>query len=171
MLYFSETEWSLPGILQINAEFERDYDTNEYERKIAGLIRRIESRDAADEEERRIWDQAVAKLNEGDNYLSIMLDPSFSPKEEDVRPPHDRLKLWLTAFGVVFGALGLLGLLNRLFGPKFGEWISDRNNFGVFILGVAGLAGLAYWRLGSMLSMAIDRFLDRKKTGSRAMNR
>jgi hypothetical protein len=57
-------------------------------------------------------------LNEGDNYLSIMLDPSFTPKGETVRPPHDRLKLWLTALGIVFGTFGLLGLLNWAFGPK-----------------------------------------------------
>ena len=29
MLYFSETDWTLPNILEINAEFERDYDQNE----------------------------------------------------------------------------------------------------------------------------------------------
>jgi len=33
MLYFSETGWSLPGILDVNAEFERDYDNDEYEAK------------------------------------------------------------------------------------------------------------------------------------------
>ena len=102
MLYFSETDWTLPGMLEINAEFEREYDDNEYERKIAGLIRTIEERDADDEQEQGTWDAAVDKLSEGDNYVSIMLAPSFTPEGETVRSPHDRLKLWLTALGVVF---------------------------------------------------------------------
>jgi hypothetical protein len=37
MLYFSETDWTLSGMLEINAEFERDYSDSEYERKIAGI--------------------------------------------------------------------------------------------------------------------------------------
>ena len=59
MLYFSETDWTLPGMLEINSEFERDYDDNEYERKIAGLIRKVEVRNEGDEQDQRTWDQAV----------------------------------------------------------------------------------------------------------------
>ena len=42
MLYFTESGWTLPNILEVNAEFERDYDNEEYEQKIAGLVREIE---------------------------------------------------------------------------------------------------------------------------------
>ena len=168
MLYFSETESTLPGMLEINAEFERDYDSNEYERKIAVLIRKIEARDADDEQEARIWDQAVDKLADGHNYLSIMLDPSFSPKGGTVRPPHDRLKLWLAAFGVVFGAFGSYALLDRLFGPKFDDWISDRDNFGIFVLCLIGISVLIKWRFGRKLSAAVNRLFGRQKNRRRA---
>jgi hypothetical protein len=35
MLYFSETGWTLPNIMEVNDEFERDYDTPTYEKKLA----------------------------------------------------------------------------------------------------------------------------------------
>src|ERR1017187_9739998 len=45
MLYFTEVQPSLPNIYEINAEFERDYDSDEYEAKIAGLLRNARGRD------------------------------------------------------------------------------------------------------------------------------
>jgi hypothetical protein len=165
MLYFSETDWTLPDMLEINAEFERDYDDVEYESKIARLIRKIEASDADDEQEMRNWDQAVEKLSEGDNYLSIMLDPSFAPEGEIVRLPHDRLKLWLTALGIIFGGFGLLGLLNWTFGPKvwaLQDWFSDHG-----LGGFPGLVFLAvivlFWVAKPKASAAIDRFLKRRR--------
>ena len=170
MLYFSETDWTLPGMLEINFEFERDYDGNEYERKIAGLIRNIEARDVDDEQEQRTWDRAVEKLREGDNYLSIMLNPSFTPEGETIRPPHDRLKLWLTAFGFVFGIFGLLGLLNWAFGPKLWDledWLSDHH--AGRLPGLLFIAAIAlYWLTKPKISAAFDRLFNRKKTDSSA---
>ncbi len=168
MLYFSETDWTLPGMLEINAEFERDYNDSEYESKIAGLIRNIEVRDADDEQEMRTWEQAVEKLSEGDNYLSIMLDPSFTPEGQTVRPPHDRLKLWLTAFGIVFGTFGLIGLLNWVFGPKlwaFEDWLTDHD--AGRLPGLLFISAIALcWLARSKISAALDRLFDRKKKGS-----
>jgi hypothetical protein len=71
MLYFSETGWTLPGILKVNAEFERDYDQDAYERKIAALVRELEAR--ATDEEQAAWDDAVLKLCEGDHYLLVLI--------------------------------------------------------------------------------------------------
>ena len=170
MLYFSETDWTLPGMLEINSEFERDYDDNEYERKIAGLIRKVEVRNEGDEQDQRTWDQAVDKLAEGDNYLSIMLDPSFSPVGETVRPPHDRPKLWLIAFGVVFGAFGMFGLLNWIFGPRlweFGDWLSDHHAGGLPGLLLMAVIVLS-WLAKPKLSAAVDRLFNRKKPSSSA---
>ncbi len=41
MLCFTEVHPSLPDIYEVNAEFERDYDSDEYEAKITGLLRRV----------------------------------------------------------------------------------------------------------------------------------
>ncbi len=46
MLYFSEVYPSLPDIYDVNAKFERDYDSDEYEAKIAGLLSNARDRDS-----------------------------------------------------------------------------------------------------------------------------
>jgi hypothetical protein len=168
MLYFSETDWTLPGMLEINAEFERDYDSNEFERKIAGLIRNIEAANVNNQDEEETWNQAVDKLAEGDNYLSIMLDPSFTPEGKKARAPRDMLKLWLTALAVVFAAFAIPGLIHRLFGPKFDVWLSDRNNRDILWFCLFGLAALIYRRFGPRISAAADRLFNGRKTGNRA---
>ena len=45
MLYFTEILPSLPDIYAVNSEFERDYDSDEYESKIAGLLKRARDND------------------------------------------------------------------------------------------------------------------------------
>jgi hypothetical protein len=138
MLYFSGTDWTLPDMAAVSAEFDRDYDENEYERKISGLVRKIESHDEKhDQEELQAWNAAIAKLCEGDRYLLVLLDPPLSEPRTG-RPPHDILKLWLTAFGIVFGILGLALLNTRLLGTKLGaaaDWVfEDRDRSGVIVV-------------------------------------
>src|SRR5205823_8710606 len=38
MLYFTESGWTLPDITQVYQEFDREYDQDAYEEKIAGII-------------------------------------------------------------------------------------------------------------------------------------
>lgn len=75
MLYFTETGWTLPDMKEISAEFDRDYDQDEYESKIGGLIIGIKGRLATQsEEEQETWDRAMEKLSAGDNYLSVLVN-------------------------------------------------------------------------------------------------
>lgn len=105
MLYFSETDWTLPDMATVSAEFDRDYDENEFEQKIATLVRSIEARNHAENAEEEAWDAAALKLSEGDHYLTVLITmvreaptvrhgfiPTYNAPA--VRPPHDRLKLW-----------------------------------------------------------------------------
>src|ERR1700758_3034436 len=39
MLYFSETDWTLPDMSEVSQEFDRDYDQDQYEEKVTTLIR------------------------------------------------------------------------------------------------------------------------------------
>jgi negative regulator of replication initiation len=56
MLYFSETDWTLPDMAEVSAAFDRDCDENEYEQKIAGLVRKIEARnDSENPDEEEAW--------------------------------------------------------------------------------------------------------------------
>ena len=44
MLYFSETDWTMPDIAQVGDQFEREYNREEYEKKITRLIRNARKR-------------------------------------------------------------------------------------------------------------------------------
>jgi hypothetical protein len=117
MLYFSETGWTLPDTRVVSQQCDRDCVADEYEQKIARLVRNIEAwNHAQNPETGEVWEDVVLKLSEGDHYLSVLITsaredrtapPGFIPalSAPTVRPPHDRLKLWLTAFAVVFGIL------------------------------------------------------------------
>jgi len=70
MLYFSETDWTLPDIADVNDEFEREYDQDEYEKKIVSLIRNARKQANKDSS----WSDALRLLRKGDHYLVVMLD-------------------------------------------------------------------------------------------------
>jgi hypothetical protein len=75
MLYFTETGWTLPDIKEVSAEFDRDYDQNDYERKIGELVRKIQVRLAAQgQQEQERWNAALEKLSHGDHYLLVLAD-------------------------------------------------------------------------------------------------
>ncbi len=119
MLYFSQTDWTLPNMAQVSAQFDEEYDQDAYEQKIDGLVRKITAHHHGNNpEEEESWDSAVEKLSEGDHYLSVLTDPSLVHPNSSVRPPHDILKLWLTAFAIVLVLLGVVALRLWLFGPK-----------------------------------------------------
>jgi hypothetical protein len=48
MLYFTEVHPSLPDMYEVNAEFERSYDSDEYEAKIASLLKKAREKDRSD---------------------------------------------------------------------------------------------------------------------------
>jgi hypothetical protein len=96
MLYFSESGWTLPDMTAVYEAFDREYDQDKYEKKIAGLIRnadkhaRKESRDEYDE-----WWAAVRFLKREDHYVSVMIGNA------GLRPAGDRLKLLGAGLGIV----------------------------------------------------------------------
>jgi len=106
MLYFTETGWTLPDIMEVNAEFERDYDNNKYERRVAGLARRIEEDNKAQGgEEESAWLRAVEKLSEGDHYLLVLINPRLVSAGETARRPGDFVKLMLAALALTVALL------------------------------------------------------------------
>jgi hypothetical protein len=118
MLYFSESGWTLPDMMEVNEEFERDHVNDVYERKISGLVRKITRRlEARSEEERVAWDEAVQKLRQADHYLLVLIDSDLMSATGTARPPGDFLKLVLTALVCSFGLVILFGLYEYFF-PK-----------------------------------------------------
>jgi hypothetical protein len=74
MLYFSETDWTLPDIREVEEFFAAQYDMDQYETKSANLSKRAkqrlrqENREAVD-----AWHDAVKILREEDHYLLVMV--------------------------------------------------------------------------------------------------
>ncbi len=118
MLYFTESGWTLPDIMDVNAEFERDYDNDTYEQKIAGLAGSLKKRDSeSGGDTKAAWDEAVEKLSEGDHYLLVLINPRLVSVGGLKRPPRDFLKLVLIALACVIGLLALMTLYGHFF-PK-----------------------------------------------------
>ena len=44
MLYFTESGWTLPDIMKVSEDFDREYDQDKYEQKIARLITKADKR-------------------------------------------------------------------------------------------------------------------------------
>jgi hypothetical protein len=83
MLYFTETEETLPDIYEVNAQFDREYDGARYEKKIAGLLRNAFRRNGKESVEgERQWKHAVADLRKEDHYLLVMVDQSQQPPSD-----------------------------------------------------------------------------------------
>jgi hypothetical protein len=168
MLYFSESAWTLPDIKSISAEFDRDYDEDEYERKIAGLISSIVAdNDERNNEKKTDWNRALAKAGEGDRYLFVMIDMAttqdaersvgfgFIPtlEEPQARPPFDRFKLWLMSIVLVSVVLCAMALYDWLYWHAgagfraFCDWFSeDRDRRGVIGVFVVAVFAIAYRR-------------------------
>ena len=118
MLEFSEAESTPPNFEELNTEFEREYDSDEYEAKIAGLIRnRVAGLRAIHSPDADRWDDAVATLAEEDHYLLVMIrmaESRFPRRRYSTgRPPYDRLKLFATAVLAIAIGMALMSLLRH----------------------------------------------------------
>jgi hypothetical protein len=137
MLYFSETGWTLPDMVEVNEQFDSEYGQAEYEKKIAKLIRGVTERAREESsEEYRSWRDAVRALRKEDHYLLVMVDQA----SRSVRPPGDRLKLWSTGFAVV-GVIAGASLLAAKFNVDLDKYFPSRNTLSFVIWGT--MAGLA----------------------------
>ena len=83
MMYFTESDTSsCDNPIELNDEFEAQYETKEYENKISRLLHHAYKRLKEENPERvRNWDQAIRTLRKGDHYLLVMVDQS---SESDV---------------------------------------------------------------------------------------
>src|SRR5258706_718659 len=96
MLYFTESGWTLPDMASVSEEFDNRYNQNEYEKKIARLIRKAAKHDHRESrEEYDGWWSAIRVLKKGDHYILVMIGIA------GLRPAGDRLRLFGTAFALV----------------------------------------------------------------------
>jgi hypothetical protein len=125
MLYFTESGWTLPDIMKVNQDFDCEYDQDEYEHKIAKLVRNADKRirrGARDDYDK--WWAAIRFLEREDHYILIMI------RLAGLRPRRDRLRLLTTGLGIVTVFLTAIFLAIKYdihvpFGGdlKFFEWV------------------------------------------------
>jgi hypothetical protein len=78
MLHFTEVHPSLPDIYGVYAEFERDYNSDEYEKKVAGLLKNARHQDNEHSPTgEQDWNDALEALKEEDHYILVMAGQAF----------------------------------------------------------------------------------------------
>jgi hypothetical protein len=103
MMYFTESGYVPEDPIALNDEFEAQYDTDEYEAKIARLLHHAYQRARKENDEtRRRFDSAIKSLRRGDHYLLVMWDVlgEVGSASLSSRP---------YLIGLLFGALVLAG--------------------------------------------------------------
>ena len=144
MMYFTESDAaSCDNPIELNDEFEAQYETKVYETKISRLLHHAYTRLREENPERvRNWDQAIRTLRKGDHYLLVMVDQS-SESGLDWWMPFFwgiGISILIFIFIVVKIALDQRGLIpSWVFG-----WISDdrqtqKFEFTLIVLGCFGL--------------------------------
>jgi hypothetical protein len=103
MMYFTESDsTSCDNPVELNDEFEAQYETAEYEAKISRLLHHAYKRlKVEDPERKRNWDRAIRALRKGDHYFLVLWD--MKPRNE--HPTHDFLKLLGVGMLVAVGVL------------------------------------------------------------------
>lgn len=117
-------------MMAVNGEFDQGYSQDEYENKIARIVRHIQEGDA----DRRSWNVALRRLQREDHYLLALIDGA-SRLRTSSRPPGDILRLILTACAIAGLLLGLMFVLDSHVSNKV---VSKALFFVTFIILVAG---------------------------------
>jgi hypothetical protein len=103
MLYFSETGWTLPNMMVISQDFDRNYNQDEYEAKVGGVIRHV--RDCAPGKHGNDdWNEAVNRLRGEDHYLLVLI--AGGGKVAAKRPSGDIFRLIVAAVFVSVASVG-----------------------------------------------------------------
>ena len=105
MMYFTESGEMPEDFIQLNDEFEAQFNTAKFEAKIAKLLHHAYRRARTENNEtRKRFDAAIKSLRRGDHYLLVMWD---SGSEE-----------WTVAYALKILA-GSLGVIVLMFGVVF----------------------------------------------------
>lgn len=156
MLYFSATDWTLPDMMEVNEAFDRDYDQEEYERKITRLIHNARQRARKeDRQDYEAWSDAIRVLSKEDHYVLLMVGQAGA----STRPPGDLLKLFLTGLVVACLLLPAVSFVSGL------EEKIGRATLGSYAWCIALCLAVAYALVRFFLGAEkVDRFTDKALT-------
>jgi hypothetical protein len=123
MLYFTESGWTLPDIMKVNEDFDREYDQDEYEHKIAKVVTSADKRirkGIRDDYDK--WWAAIRFLEREDHYILVMI------RLAGLRPRGDQLRLLATGLGIV-----TVILIATLLSIKYDIHMPSQSDLGVFV--------------------------------------
>lgn len=90
MMYFTESDASCENPIELNEQFEAQYDATKYETKMSRLLRHAYERLKSEDPERlREWSVSIRTLRKGDHYLLVLWDlepPSDHPVRDFFKP-------------------------------------------------------------------------------------
>ena len=141
MLYFTESGWTLPDIMKVSEDFDREYDQDEYEQKIAKLVGRADKyirKGPRDDYDR--WWASIRFLQREDHYILVMI------RLAGLRPRGDQLRLFVAGLGIVTAILTLTFL-----SINYNIRMPSRGDIGIFVWGVLVCLFVAYLLLRLIL--------------------
>ena len=141
MLYFTESGWTLPDMMEVNEDFDREYDQAEYERKIAKVVKKADKRlRKSPREDYDRWWAAIRFLQREDHYISVMIGLA------GLRPRGDQLRLFATALAIVVCIVVWIFV-----SIKYNIPMLSRGSLGIFAWAVVGCLFVAYMLLRFIL--------------------
>jgi hypothetical protein len=110
MLYFADSVETIPDIVQVNEQFEQEYNEVEYEAKVSHLLRYARKRVRKESPEgAQRWMQAEMNLRREDHYLGVIVENSHTPVGG-----FWTVAIWSTAIAAaIFGAIVLWAELDE----------------------------------------------------------
>jgi hypothetical protein len=141
MLYFTESGWTLPDIMKVCEDFDREYDQAKYEKKIAKLVTKADRRiRKSSRDEYGRWRDAIRFLQREDHYISVMI------RLAGLRARGDQSRLFAT--GLLIASCLLVW---TFLGIKYNFPVPSRGNLQVFVWTVLCLTFVAYTLLRFIL--------------------
>ncbi|HEX3353708.1 MAG TPA: hypothetical protein VHS34_12865 [Terriglobales bacterium] len=127
--------------MKVNEDFDREYNQDEYEHKIAKLVAEADKRirEGSREDYDRWW-AAIRFLQREDHYISVMI------RLARLRPRGDQLRLFATALGIV-----VCHLVWIFFSIKYNIPVPSRGSLEIFVWAVVASLSIAYMLLRFIL--------------------
>jgi len=120
MMYFTESDpASCDNPIDLNEEFEEQYETEAYELTISRLLHHASKRLKHEEPEKlHTWNQAIGTLRKGDHYILVLLDVDSELVQQ---APRIRLAIaWGIGLGIAVVISMILGLFWTIMGCSRG---------------------------------------------------
>jgi hypothetical protein len=134
MLYFTESGWTLPDMMEVSEAFDRGYEQEEYEHKVAELVANADRhirKSSGDDYDR--WWAAIRFLEREDHYITVMI------RLAGLRPRGDQLRLFVTGLGIV-----TIFLIAAFLGIKYDIHMPSRGDLGIFACAFIACLLVAY---------------------------